>query len=129
MTKKERNVKLFKKAVQHWIDFFALKSFHVIIEESDSDGYLAACYWHGMKEEGGGERMFTIDYSNKWISSTNPDEIYRVAFHEVLEALLYKMHHFGENKTLIIPEREVNDAVHAIIRTMENCVLQYLPKD
>jgi hypothetical protein len=126
--KKDKSIAYFKKCVNHWIDLFALKSFEIGFDKSNTISARAYCSFHDLDDIYAGARMFTIVYSEDWITNAPDEEICAVAFHEVMEALLYKMHMFGNNRSVMITEKEVDDSVHAVIRTLENCVMKYLPK-
>jgi hypothetical protein len=118
------NIEFFEEQVKYYFfDIFKLHQYHLDIGGGAVD--CLACTEYGELEEG--TKAITISYSSEWlIGETDVERIRLVAFHEVLEALLSGLVQVAESR--YITESMVPNAIHAIIRTMENTVLKYLPK-
>lgn len=117
---KKRRIKLFEHNVHHFFfDVFKLYDYELSIISQVNIGARATTYWHSI-EEGAG--MITIAYSENWLfdEDTDKKEISLVAFHEVCEALLWEINSLATSR--FIEKREIPNAIHRIIRRMENIV-------
>jgi hypothetical protein len=127
---KIQKVKYFEDRVKFWFKYFGMVDYEVSVNKKVNDNAIATCYWHNLQDkpfEDG--RIFNIVYSNEWIlSDIGKDEIDMVAFHETLEAMLYRLRDFAFNQEYVVSAREIDSEIHKIIRTFENTVFEHLPK-
>lgn len=119
LTNKQK-IKLFENKVRYFFfDIFKLYDYELSIISQTNISARASTYWHSI-EEGAG--IITIAYSNNWLfdKDTDKKEISLVAFHEVCEAILWELNSLASSR--FVEEREIPNAVHRIIRRMENIV-------
>jgi hypothetical protein len=115
---KHAKIKYFEDRVNHYFfEVFKMYDFELTIHDQKKFGTRASTYWHPI-EDGAG--MITICYSNYWIESknTNKHDIDIVAFHEVWEAILSELQELVKRR--YISEKDLPNAVHRVIRRMEN---------
>jgi hypothetical protein len=134
MTRKQK-FDFFKKEVFRFIDFFGLNFWEIEIDEFDdrSDEHSAGCDIDFNNPEGDGKQALIYITKSFLNNDLAKDEITRAAFHEVCELLLIKMRDYFmiekiNKKTRKIELREFDDAVHVVIRILENKVLPLIPK-
>jgi hypothetical protein len=112
---------LFKKQCQKWLDVFGLKgweSYYIHDDLSKVEGlnkeeaavaYIATA------------RNATFFLNTKWETPVTDKAITRAAFHEVCELLLGKLNDLARAR--FVMEHELDEANHAVIRTLENVLL------
>jgi len=119
----EQKIEYFKERVKYYFfDFFHLYELELQIEPQEELGTKATTYWHHIDD---GACQITICYTNEdWIQRDDltKEEIDRTAFHEVCESLLYELRELITRR--FISEREVPNAVHRVIRRLENTVFE-----
>lgn len=113
--------KAFIDAVNFYIDFFGLHDVEIAVSGApdSTDSTLAFTESHELTYDDS-PRCYEIFYTKNWIERTTEREVWRVAFHEVMEVMLFSLLKFATNRTLIVTDREVDDAAHAIIKRFEN---------
>lgn len=120
---------LFKKQVDNYISFFNLKNWETNINKTDNDSVFGTCVAFP------NDRMAIIQLSTVNLKKAliemkedNHDndyvrrELSKVAFHEVMELMLFKLRDMANEKEKIIHWDEVDSEIHSIIRTMENVI-------
>ena len=107
----------FEKQVNKWIDFFDLRSFEVYIFEENNQDNKATCYQNSIDVGG---QIASIVYNKEWIGKADRPEISKVAFHEVMELLLFELRLMSGNHDLHISKREVDKEIHRVIRILES---------
>jgi hypothetical protein len=122
ITKQEyiKRVKFFKKCVNYYFfEIFHLYEFQLTISSDESTEIRAGCYWSDINDGAG---IINIYYSIPWIMSkeTTYDEINKVAFHETWEAILSELQELIIER--FISKKDIANAVHRVIRRMENIV-------
>jgi hypothetical protein len=120
------NITLFKESVQYYFfEVFKLCQYSLEIEGVEEAGdYFAATVYDTLED---GSKSVIISYSIPWlIEETSKEKIEKVAFHEVLEALLADLVQVAESRYIM--ESMIPNAIHTIIRTFENTVFKYIPK-
>lgn len=121
----EQKIKFFEKEVLRFINIFGLNDWEIYIEEEDDDADIKGLL---ICDDMSSNRIATIRYSIYWINGQDltDEEITKTAFHEVMELLLTKLRGYSNNKEILISEREVDEEIHRIIRTMENTILKLI---
>ena len=105
---------LYQKYVHEWLDIFKINDYSIhFVQETDDDKY-AWCMW---KIE---DRICVFGISTYWDTVPSDEFVCKIAFHEVWELLLGELHSLAECR--FVQEREIETAVHSIIRRMENTV-------
>ena len=111
-----KHFKQFKSECRYWLNAFGLLGWCVsFFHEMEPDGNLA---WESHNVPG---RIASLGLSTEWEQlEPNKHEIRRVAFHEVCELLLARLD--TEAKYRFAVEDNINEARHAVIRTLEHVV-------
>jgi hypothetical protein len=116
---KDTDFDIFKSECLKWIEFFGLKGWDVYFDEDAKceDGNMAETCIGPLSA-----RNVTFHFKG----SDNPafNNPGRSAFHEVCEILLYRLHCLAESRFISVSE--VDEAVHDIIRILENTVYEKL---
>ena len=113
------NFALFKKQCLKWLDVFGLKGWEpYFLHEpiSNSGENVEACIVFSAKS-----RDATFYLNTAWNSQITDKAITRAAFHEVGELFLGKLSDLA--KARYTRDEEIEEASHAIIRTLENVML------
>lgn len=107
---------IFKKECNYWIEKFGLKEWNVDFQHDDNiEGSLASCSVNLPA------RKAIIFLEPLWgDDNPTPQELKRVAFHEVMELFLSPVWYLAEERFVTANQLEENR--HGVIRTMENCV-------
>ena len=119
---KQEKIKFFDKCVRHYFfNVFHLHRYELFIsqDKNDHDLAMATTYWNSIES---GDSNVSICYDRKWIEQKDLTKkvIDEVAFHEVCEALLMEL-----SQLIIcrfIAEKDIPNAVHRVIRTLENTI-------
>jgi len=114
------NYELFKSECKKWITVFGMLGWEVYYQHKDLSGnQFAYCLWPQTPQD----RVFTIGLSKNLPEYDDLEmEIKRSAFHEVMEAFLYRISYLGEARYLQ-PE-EIPEERHHIIRTLEKVIFK-----
>jgi hypothetical protein len=105
---------MFIAECQKWINEFGRFGWRFYFQHEEMEGAIARCCFPDKPED----RVFTICLNTKLPKHllTNED-ILRSAFHEVMEAFLWRLSYLGECRCLQ-PE-EIPEEIHHLIRTLE----------
>jgi len=108
----------------YFFDVFKLYQYDLSLESTNEKvDYLAATSYDLLED---GTKSITIMYSLSWLKEeTSKEKIQKVAFHEVMEALLSELVQVAESRYIM--ESMVPNAIHSIIRTLENTVFHNIP--
>ena len=109
----KKDFELFESECWKWIDFFGLKAWDIVIEHESAKGNRATCSYFVTN------RSIVLNLATEF--ETDPitsERIKQDAFHEVCEILLCNIRTLAE--TRFIHKDEIDEEVHAIIRTLEN---------
>ena len=117
--KAQNDFSLFKSECLKWIEFFGLKGWDIYFDEKakcEEDNMAETCY--------GPLTARNVTFHFK--GSDNPafHDPKRCAFHEVCEVLLYRVHCLGESR--YVQPSEIDEAIHDVIRILENTVYEKL---
>jgi len=108
--------KIFKREIYFFMDYFSLKNFEIIFEDSDDKDIRAST----LADEQNKIVIFNI--STNWANElgNGEEEIKRVAFHEVMEVLFAPI----RDKMSAFYSFEITDEIiHSKIVLFENVVL------
>lgn len=123
--KNEINIEYFKERVNHYFfNVFHLYDFELeIVEEEGDESYRARTYWYPV-EDGAGS--ITIAYAKEWINEKDLklDEIDKIAFHEVVEALLSELNQLIRSR--FVSRKDIPNAIHRVVRRLENTIFNYI---
>lgn len=114
-----KHFEIFKSECEKWIEIMGLLGHRFyFMHNDDNNDALAWCVYPDNHED----RAFTLGLTKTLRKDRINDfsllDIKRSAFHEVMEAFLYRIRNLSMCR-FISPE-EVDDEVHNIIRTLEN---------
>ncbi len=113
-----KHFEIFKKECEKWIDRFGLYGwrFYYTHKDEDPNNTFAGCYWPELPQD----RVFTLrlTVNISWLFTIR--DIKRSAFHEVCEALLYRISYLGLARHLMVDE--ISEERHNLIRTLEKAV-------
>lgn len=115
-TKKQFNE--FKKECQKWIKTFGLLGWRFYFEHADEERGNACAYITFPEHPEG--RVFTIGLPVNIDMELADIDIMRSAFHEVMEALLYKIRFLA--KARYVQPEEIDEEIHNLVRTLESAV-------
>ncbi len=105
---------IFKKECEKWIKIFGLKNWDIEFYHADSLKDSRASTTYAVIDRSISIYL-NIDWKNDTISN---DNIRKSAFHEVSEVLMCKLRNLAEYRYTTF--HEIDEEVHAIIRTLEN---------
>ena len=109
--------KAFKAECEKWIKCFGLLGWRFYYQHADIEGnQLAYCCFPDEPED----RVFTLGFTVNLGATYCDTDLKRSAFHEVMEALLYRIRYLAHVR-YIQPE-EINEEIHNLIRILENVV-------
>lgn len=116
----KKQFEIFKKECEYWVKEFGMLGWRFYFSHESLTDCYACCFWPDKSEY----RNFTITF-NKDLNERDKDIfttnfIKKVAFHEVMEAFLFRISYIGECR-YIQPE-EINEERHHLIRTLEKVV-------
>jgi len=115
----KRHFEIFKKECEKWIKVFGLLGHRFYYCHEDIEGrQLAYCIYPDNHED----RVFTLGLSVNLDCDYSMVDIKRSAFHEVMEAFLYRIQNIARCRWG--NGYELEDEVHNIIRTMEKAVYE-----
>ncbi len=106
----------FKKEVEYWIQYFGMIDWELHIENTEEEDALGTCY--GSIEH----KLAGINLSSVWDEEPTEIRIKQIAFHEVTELFLYPLRMIMYER--IVTEKEIENAIHTVIRTLENTVFK-----
>jgi len=119
----KKHFKMFKKECRKWIKIFGLLGHKFYFQHEDIVGsQIAYCIFPNNHED----RVFTIGLTRNLKCGYSLINIKRSAFHEVMEAFLYRIRNLASCRYLA-PE-EIEDEIHNIVRTLENVMHQQSPR-
>ena len=118
-------IEYFKQRVNHYF-FEVFKMVEFFLEISEGTGLQdnrARTYWHDIET---GSGMIQIEYQKEWIgdNSTTIEEIDKVAFHEVCEAMLWELDELIYSR--FIQKKDIPNAKHRVIRRLENVFFPFI---
>ncbi len=115
---KKKHFDLFEYRLRRWIDYLGLKGWHTICEHGETNiDNAGASYSYELRA-----RIVKFIFSDVVERGTDINKLaIQSAFHEVCELLLARLVTYTYEKDAK-PE-EIEDAVHEIIRILENTVL------
>jgi len=112
----KKHFELFKKEGRKWLREFGLLDWETFFNHKDIDA--RARYSADIEH-----RIAVLILSTQWEGPQPQNKlIRRAAFHEVAELLLAKIRCLAESRTC--DEQELNEAIHAVIRTLENVIFE-----
>jgi hypothetical protein len=115
----EKHFEIFKRECEKWIKRFGLLGHRFYYIHADGPTqYLAYCICPNAHQD----RVFTLGLSKTLNCDYSMINLKRAAFHEVMEAFLYRLNNVARCR-YVVPE-EIEDEVHNIIRTLENVVFE-----
>jgi hypothetical protein len=119
-----KQFEMFKKECQKWVNRFGIFGwrFYYIHENYDDSGdRIAYIVWPNNIED----RVFTVGLSVD-ISDITDRDIRCSAFHEVMEAFLYRLQVLAKSRTTF--DSDVTEEIHHLIRTLETVIFDYETK-
>ena len=121
MKTKIEHFRIFKKECEKWIKVFGLLGFrfyfqHEDYDDDDDEDTQAFC----IRPDQHQDRTFTLGLPKKLNGETSIDEIKENAFHEVMEAFLYRIENIAQCR--YVQQEEIRDEIHNIIMTLEKIV-------
>ena len=114
-----KDFKIFRDECRKWIDIFGLKSWSVKYDHRNAAGKdtLASCCYSVT------DRVATLVLSKDWGNDVVDDyQIEKSAFHEVCELFLANIRTLAEYRYTTM--LEIDEEVHAVIRTLENVLYE-----
>ncbi len=113
--------KIFKEECEKWIKRAGLFGWRFCFEHDDlcSETEQSAYILYPDSVE---DRVFTIGLTKTFPFEFTILDIRRTAFHEVMEALLYKVYWLATAR--YVQKREIDEEIHNVIRTMERMVFK-----
>lgn len=121
----KRHYELFKQECLKWINIFGMSDWEVyfchkkVAADQKKEGILAYCSLDNVS------RYATFYLHKDWEDDIVTDkEIKKTAFHEVMELLLGQINCLASER--FVTEKQIEEAVHSIIRTFENVVYPVL---
>lgn len=111
----KKQFSIFKKECVKWIRIFGMYGWEYTFLHCDLDTDAATCTWPSKSSD----RQFALSL-NKDLPNYSEIDIKRTAFHEVMEAFLYKISFLCEARYL--QQEEIDDERHNIIRTLEKVI-------
>lgn len=110
----KKNFELFKKEAERWIKEFGLIGWEIdILHSNIASDHVAKTNFDACN------RWATIRLGKDWGETKISDfEMRKTAFRETAEVLLAKLRCMGTDK--FVDAREVDEAIHIVIRTLEN---------
>ena len=117
----KKDFELFKSECEKWIEFFGLKGWQISFSYEKLSKGKAECTYNIVN------RSVLLSFNKQWNTESEndkitPENIKRDAFHEVSEMLLCKLRNLAEYR--FTTQYEIDEAVHEIIRTLENVVFK-----
>ena len=117
----ENDFKWFVEEAKHWISRFGLLGWRFYFSHKDNPegGCIAWINWPENIED----RVFTIGLSktiSDEVCKITRVDIRRAAFHEVMEAFIYRLSYLARSR--VAYQSEITEEGHNIIRTLENVV-------
>ena len=113
----QKHFEIFKAECERWIKTFGLFGWKFYFQHENVDGrQIAYCIFPDKPED----RVFTLGLTVDLECEFSMIDFKKAAFHEVMEAFLYRISYLGECR-YIQPE-ELPEERHNIIRTLENVV-------
>lgn len=110
----KKHFETFKRECEKWIKVFGLYGWRFYYQHKDIEGrQLAYCIFPDEPQD----RVFTIGLTLNLDCDYSMIDIKRSAFHEVMEAFLYKFGYLA--KARYIQQEEISEEIHNIIRTLE----------
>lgn len=110
---------MFKSECKKWIKVFGMLGWKFyFVHGKDEPGAIAYCCFPDKSED----RTFTLGLNKDISSVCSLVDIKCSAFHEVMEAFLYRISYIGECR--YIQREEIPEERHNIIRTLEEVVFE-----
>lgn len=112
-----KHFEIFKKECQKWIKVFGLYGHRFYYQHEDIKGrQIAYCIYPDDHED----RAFTLGLTVNLDCEYSMIDIKKSAFHEVMEAFLYRIGNLARCR-YVQPE-EIDDEIHNIVRILENTI-------
>ena len=114
-----RHFEIFKKECEKWIKVFGMLGWRFYYQHKDINGnQLAYCIFPDKPED----RVFTLGMTVNLECDFSMLDFRRSAFHEVMEAFLYRLSFLAEAR--YVQPDEVGEERHHLIRTLETVVFE-----
>ena len=115
----KHHFEIFQRECEKWIMRFGLLGWRFYYQHKDiEERQLAYCLYPDDPQD----RVFTLGLTLNLEGDYPMIDIKRTAFHEVMEAFLYKMKYLAQAR-YVQPE-EIHEETHNLVRTLENVVWQ-----
>ena len=113
----KKHFQIFQAECEKWIKCFGLLGWRFYYQHKDIEGrQLAYCCYPDEPED----RVFTLGLTVNLECDYSLIDLKRSAFHEVMEAFLYKINYLARAR-YVQPE-EISEETHNLIRILENVV-------
>ena len=113
----KKHFEAFKKECQKWIKIFGILGWRFYFQHQDvCKNSLAYCIFPDNIED----RVFTLGLTLNIDRDSSMLDFKRSAFHEVMEALLFRLRYLANARFL--NSEDIDEEIHHLIRTFENAV-------
>jgi len=114
----KKHFEMFQKECEKWIKRFGLLGWRFYYQHGDIEGrQIAYCIFPDQLSD----RVFTIGLSKNLEMDYSLLDVKRAAFHEILEALLFRIRHLAGCRWGVLQE-EIDEEIHNLIRTLEKAL-------
>lgn len=114
----KQHFEIFKKECQKWIEIYGLKDWKIhFFHENWDDSHYA-----NIKMDLDG-RIASINLESAWEEPVSNFQLKQIAFHEVSHLFFGRLEIIAKQKTTF--NSEIDEEIHAIIRTLENTLYEY----
>jgi len=120
MKSTKAHFELFKSECERWIDIFGMKGYRFYYQHEDYENGAAYCLYPENPESRCFRLGMAVDFQDSPSYALDDYHIKRNAFHEVMEAFLFRISHFAN--TRFLQDCDIPDERHNIIHTLENVV-------
>lgn len=116
-----KNFKLFKKYIKYYHNLLDINNWNIecVFEENKESDHYATCFVSLQ------DKMVTYTYVETSIE-LQPLDIKKIALHEVLHCLLWKLQELAESR--YIQEKDIPETTHSIIKILENLIISKTKK-
>lgn len=115
----------FSNEASAWLSWFGLSNWRTDIshQQIDDDECLACC----MSELGQRRANLALNISVDQDTPVTFPQVKKAGFHEVVELLMARIRKLGEKRMDSGEEDEFDDAIHEVIRVLENTLFDRKP--
>ena len=114
----KKHFEIFKKECEKWIKVFGLYGWKFYYRHENRDDARAYCVWPDNIDD----TQFTIILSVDFDDSFTIEDIKLSAFHEIMEAFLYRITYFACARFCCL--EDIREEKHHIIRTPEHVIFK-----